>query len=53
MQLVVIVAFRRGDGQRDGGIDGIQESPAEVGGVDGLGPIVRLVLGIHAGHGPV
>ena len=53
VQLVVIVAFRRGDGQRYRRIDGIQESPAEVGGVDGLGPIVRLVLGIHAGHGPV
>ena len=53
MQLIVIVAFRRGDGQRHRRIDGIQESPAEVGGVDGLGPIVRLVLGIHAGHGPV
>ena len=53
VQLVVIVALRCGDGQRHGGIDGIQERLAEVGGVDGFGPVVRLVLGIHAGHGPV
>ena len=53
MQLVVVVAFRCGDGQRHGRVDGIQKGFAEVGGVDGLGPVVRLILGIHAGDRPV
>ena len=53
MQLVVLVPFRRGDCQRDGGVDGVEERLAEVGAVHRLGPVVRLVLGVHAGGVPV
>ena len=53
VQLVVFVPFRRGDRQRNGGVDGVQERLAEVGAVHRLGPVVRLVLGIHAGGVPV
>ena len=53
VQLIVFVALGRSDGQSDGGIDGIQERLAEVGGVDGFGPVVRLIFSVHAGHGPV
>ena len=53
VQLVAVVAFGGGDGQRDGVVDAVQEALAEVGVVDGLGPVVRLILGVHALDAPV